>query len=171
MSARILVACIGNIFLGDDAFGVEVARELTRRQPPPEIRVIDFGIRSYDLAYALADGYEAVILVEAMQRGEKPGTLYLVEPDIAQLSQLENAMVDMHSLDPVRVLQMARSIGELPDRLYLIGCEPGKLTGDGPLCLSEPVRAAVPNAVEMIESLAGNLLCRPAAALADAEPV
>ena len=79
----ILIAGIGNIFLGDDAFGVEVVRELVQRQWPPEVCVVDFGIRGFDLACALAGDYDAAILVDAAQRGGPPGTLYVIEPDVA----------------------------------------------------------------------------------------
>ncbi len=156
---EILVACTGNIFLGDDAFGVEVARELVARPLPSEVWVMDFGIRSYDLAYALAEGYEAVILVDATRQGHAPGTLYLIEPNLGQLGELEAAAVDAHSMDPVRVLQMALSLGARPARLYLVGCEPEDCGGEeGRLGLSAPVQAAVPRALEMIESLVGKLL-------------
>ena len=77
----ILVACVGNIFNGDDAFGVEVARRLSQATLPDGARVIDFGIRGIDLTYALMDGYDAVILVDAAQRGEAPGVVSVVEPD------------------------------------------------------------------------------------------
>ncbi len=82
---RILVAGIGNIFLGDDAFGVEVARRLSGRELPRGVRVTDFGIRGYDLAYALLDGYETTILIDACPRGEPAGTLYVIEPDLENL--------------------------------------------------------------------------------------
>ena len=80
---RILVAGIGNIFMGDDAFGVEVARQLSGRDLPAGVRVADFGIRGFDLAYALQDGYETTILIDAYPHGDEPGTLYVVEPDLA----------------------------------------------------------------------------------------
>jgi hydrogenase maturation protease len=156
---RILIAGIGNIFLGDDAFGVEVVRELPHHILPNEVRVMDFGIRGYDLAYALADDYDAAILVDATPRGESPGTLYLIEPDLANLGELDHASVDAHSLGPVRVLQMAQALGGHPDRLYLIGCEPGELhLEEGHMGLSDAVQAAVPKAVEMIQSLVHDLL-------------
>src|ERR1700736_5676334 len=78
---RILIACVGNIFLGDDAFGVEVARRLAYHPLPPGVRVIDFGIRGLDLTYALLDGCEGPILVDAAPRGEAPGTLSVIQPD------------------------------------------------------------------------------------------
>ena len=159
--ARILIAGIGNIFLGDDAFGVEVASKLLRRSWPPEVEVRDFGIRSYDLAFAIADGYEILILVDATQRGQSPGTLYLIEPDCEQLQALQSGQVDAHRLDPVRVLQLAESFGARPTRLYLVGCEPGDLGGDdGRVGLTEPVRAAVPQAIARIETLVGELMGR-----------
>ena len=82
MTAKILVACVGNIFLGDDGFGVEVALALSKRQLPESVSVKDFGIRGFDLAYALLDPWDAVIIVDALPRGEAAGTLYVVEPDL-----------------------------------------------------------------------------------------
>ncbi|HTL17383.1 MAG TPA: hydrogenase maturation protease [Patescibacteria group bacterium] len=156
---RILIAGIGNIFFGDDAFGVEVAQELTRCQLPPEVQVIDFGIRSYDLAYALAGDYDAVILVDAVARGQAPGTLYLIEPDLAELGPLSEGLADAHSMNPVRVLQMAESLGGVRALAYLVACEPSTLESpDGELGLTPAVQAAVPKAVEMIESLVNSLL-------------
>ena len=80
---KILVAGVGNIFLGDDAFGVEVARALSGRPLPEGVTVKDFGIRGFDLAYTMLDAWDTVILVDALSRGEAPGTLYLLEPDLA----------------------------------------------------------------------------------------
>jgi hydrogenase maturation protease len=155
---RILVAGIGNIFLGDDAFGVEVARELTRSELPPEVNVVDFGIRGYDLAYAIMDGYAATILVDTTARGNPPGTLYLIEPDQEELAKLEAEVPDGHSLGPVQVLRLVQSLGGQITRLYLVGCEPATLeTDDGQIGLSEPVQAAVPQAVEMIRTLVKDL--------------
>lgn len=149
---RILVAGIGNIFMGDDAFGVEVAVELNRRKLPDGVVVRDFGIRSYDLAYALMDGYEVTILVDATPQGQPPGTLYLIEPDLTELDKFEDPPVNAHSMNPVRALQLLRALGSRPGRLYLAGCEPGILETEE-IGLSEPVRAAVPQAVVMVESL------------------
>jgi hydrogenase maturation protease len=155
MKKRILVAGIGNIFLGDDAFGVEVVRELMQRPIPDAVCVEDFGIRSYDLAYAIMDGYEATILVDAVPRGEAAGTLYLIEPDLGQFGQ--PGTVDAHSMNPVAVLQLIHALGGQPGNLYLVGCEPGVLETDE-IGLSPSVRAAVPQAVEMIKSLIYRLL-------------
>ncbi len=149
MSKRILVAGIGNIFLADDAFGVETVRQLAQRALPDEVQVVDFGIRSYDLAYALADGYDAVILVDAAARGEPPGTLYLIEPDLEQPDGAGDAPVDPHSLDPVLVLRLAKRLGGPLARVYLVGCEPGNLDPEnGGFGLSDAVQASVPKAVE-----------------------
>lgn len=156
---RILVAGIGNIFLGDDAFGVEVAQELSRRPLPPQVHVTDFGIRSYDLAYALSDGCDAAILVDATSRGRPPGTVYLIELNRPQLEPEESSPPDAHSLNPVHVLQLAERFGGCPRQLYLVGCEPAEVDRpDGRLGLSEPVAAAVPRALEMIDSLVNRLL-------------
>ena len=158
---RILVAGIGNVFLGDDAFGVEVVRELTRSELPEGVNAVDFGIRGYDLAYAIMDGYAATILVDTTARGNPPGTLYLIEPDQGELAKLEREVPDGHSLGPVQVLGLVRSLGgEIAD-LYLVGCEPAVLeTEDGQIGLSEPVQAAVSQAVDMIRTLVKDLRAR-----------
>lgn len=155
---RILVAGIGNIFLGDDAFGCEVIRAWPRDRWPQGVHVEDFGIRGYDLACALANGYEATVLVDAMARGEEPGTLFVFEPDLNALESEHLVAVDAHSLEPVRVLQMAKSMGACPKQLHLVGCEPAVIEpAEGHFGLSEPVRAAVPKAIEMLESLVDKL--------------
>src|SRR5438876_6739757 len=110
--ARILIAGIGNIFLGDDAFGVEVAQRLGQRSLPEEVRVIDFGIRGLDLTYALLDDYETVVLVDAVPRGGKPGTLYVLEPEVAELPAVEptDRLIEAHDMNPTRVLHLARAL-------------------------------------------------------------
>jgi hydrogenase maturation protease len=154
-----LVAGIGNIFLGDDAFGSEVARRLMNEMLPPEVRVIDFGIRTYDLAYALMDGYDVTILVDITAQGQTPGTIYLIEPDLTQLDRLDEDLVDAHSLNPARVLQMLRCFESSPGKLYLIGCEPAILeTEDGQIGMSEMVEKSVPQAIEWVKTLVNDLL-------------
>ena len=151
---RILVAGIGNIFHGDDAFGVEVIRHLQASfEVPAEVHVEDFGIRGYDLAYAICDGYEAVILVDAAPRAEAPGTLYLLELDPGKLDPATET--NAHSLNPVAVLQLvgALSDGAEIGALYLVGCEPAVLEcEEGAMELSAPVAAAVPGAAGMIRN-------------------
>lgn len=169
--SRILVACIGNIFLGDDGFGVEVARRLAGRQYPDGVEVVDFGIRGVDLAYTLLDGYETLVLVDAVPRGGAPGTLYLIEPEIPATGiereeEMGGIAVDTHSMNPVKVLAFARTLGARPHRVLLIGCEPARLAGDGDdlnlhMGLSEPMQAVIDEAVSMIDSLLERLLAEP----------
>jgi hydrogenase maturation protease len=158
----ILVAGVGNIFLGDDAFGVEVVRRLARRSWPEDVRIVDFGIRGLDLAYALLDGYEAVILVDAAPRGGQPGTLYVLEPEADEPSgeAAPGSLVEMHGLDPVKVLRLAATLGGRVERLLLVGCEPGQAIDveEMQAGLSAPVRAAVEEAVPLVESLVERLL-------------
>jgi len=155
---RILVAGIGNIFFGDDAFGVEVIAALTRADLPENVDAVDFGIRGYDLAYAMMDGYGTTILVDITSKGQPPGTLYLMELDPEGIAKQEQKMPDGHGLDPVQVLRLVHSLGGQITRLYLVGCEPAVLEReDGEFGLSEVVGAAVPEAVEMIKRLTGKL--------------
>jgi hydrogenase maturation protease len=154
-NGSILIAGIGNIFLGDDAFGVEVAQRLAKRALPPNVRVRDFGIRSYDLAYALMEPWDLVILVDAVPRGGKPGTVYLIEPDLKQLMEAPaDSALDPHSMDPVAVLQLAKNLGGETGRIMLVGCEPAAVEAeDGQTGLSKPVQAAVEEAIRLIEEL------------------
>jgi len=159
----ILVAGIGNIFLGDDAFGIEVVRLLATRNLPQVVRVADFGIRGFDLAYALQDGYETTILVDACPHGEVPGTLYVMEPDLNALdnSEAPPAAVEAHAMNPESVLRMARAMNIEVKNVLLVGCEPETLGGEeGQMGLSAPVEAALGNAVELVESLIDKVMSK-----------
>jgi hydrogenase maturation protease len=157
----ILIAGVGNLFHGDDAFGSEVARQLATMPMPPEVRVVDFGIRGHDLAFALQDGYADVILVDTCQRGARPGTVSVIEPD-CRLALRERAPfrggkgdnLDTHAMDPLRVLRHIRANGGTLPHIWLVACEP--LTfgpEEGQMGLSEPVAAAIPDAVALVQSL------------------
>jgi hydrogenase maturation protease len=152
---RVLVAGVGNIFLGDDGFGVEVVKRLAGRELPEGVEVVDFGIRGMDLAYALQDDYEVVVFVDATPRGQEPGTVYLIEPEIEEDGAVS---LDTHGMDPVKVIQLSRALGARPTRTLVVGCEPqvivsGEDYDDMLMELSEPVRAAVEEAVKLVESL------------------
>jgi len=184
MTPRILIAGIGNIFFGDDAFGVEVAQRLMLRPQPPAVRVIDFGIRGFDLAYALMDGYDVSILVDASPRGGVPGTVYTIEPDLQSIAAPQGRgvapAIDGHSMDPMRVLASVKALGGDFKRILVVGCEPESLgietagaasasddmaefgaldeMPQGRMGLSAPVAAAVDVAVTVIESLVSKIL-------------
>ena len=160
---RILVAGVGNIFLGDDAFGCEVIRRLQLRVFPPEVRVVDFGIRSLDLTYALLDGYDSVILVDAVPRGEAPGTLYLIEADVkAPGLDVAPAALDLHGMEPAQVLRAVSAFGGIVKQLLIVGCEPSLQTaGDDEFPEMCPaVQAAIDEAAEMVERLVKEQLTR-----------
>jgi hydrogenase maturation protease len=160
--SRILIAGIGNIFLGDDAFGSEVARRMRDHPLPDGVRVVDFGIRGLDLAYALLDDPDAAILVDAVPRGGPPGTLYVMEPDpvVGDEPSADAPIVEAHAMDPVRVLRMTAAMGGRPRRVLVVGCEPATLGSDEDptMGLSPPVEAAVDEAIRLIELLVERLL-------------
>lgn len=150
---RVLVAGIGNVFLGDDGFGVALAERLARGALPASAEVVDFGIRGIDLAYALLDGWDAVVLLDATPRGGPPGTIYVIEPRLEEGA----AAMDAHGMDPVTVLATARSLGgELP-RVLVVGCEPQtRLPDDAEDVVAElsaPVRAALDEAERVVAQL------------------
>lgn len=157
---RILIAGIGNIFLGDDGFGVEVVRRLAQCQLPAEVRVVDFGIRGFDLTYALQDGYETTILIDACPHGEPPGTVYVIEPNLdAAGNAPDQSMVDAHSLTPMNVIRLARAMNAPIKRMLLVACEPETLGGEeGAMGLSESVEAAVDVAVKQVTSVVARIL-------------
>lgn len=145
---KTLVAGIGNIFNGDDGFGSEVARRLAGRPMPDGVRVEDYGIRGVHLAYELLEGYDLVVLVDALAKGAAPGTVFLIEPkaDLDDVPQL-----DSHQMDPRAVLGMVHELGGEIGRLLLVGCEPGDVSeGIG---LSPSVAAAVTHAARVVEDL------------------
>lgn len=161
--AKVLVAGIGNIFLGDDGFGVEVVKRLQGRQFPPEVKVVDFGIRGYDLAYALLEEYEGAILIDACPRDDEPGTLYVIEPDLDSIEVNESSqpMFDAHGMNPTSVLRLAKSLGAaaLKKRIFVLGCEPATFGPDeGQLGLSPEVEAAVDGAIALLDKMISRIL-------------
>ncbi len=161
--SRVLVAGIGNVFLGDDAFGVEVAQALLRRPQPKGVEVVDFGIRGFDLAYAMLDDHEVVILVDAMPRGTPPGTLNCIEADVDDAGPdpgHDTGAFSGHLMTPAAVFTLVRTLGGRPQRVLVVGCEPLTMgdENEGAMGLSEPVQAAVPEAVAMVEKLVAALL-------------
>ncbi len=146
---KILVAGIGNIFEGDDAFGCEVTKTLARRTLPAEVHL--------DLTYALMDNPHLAILIDATPRGNAPGTLYTIEPEFDRNTSPE--ALEAHAMNPVSVLRAARAMGAQPGRVLLLGCEPGDLGGeDGRMGLTPPVAAALEEAADMVEELIQNEL-------------
>jgi hydrogenase maturation protease len=157
-ASRVLVAGIGNVFLGDDGWGVALAGRLAGRDLPAGVDVADFGIRGMDLAYAMQDGYAAVVLLDAVPRGEQPGTLYVIEPALDGIAP----DVDAHGMDPVRVLALARALGDgPPPRTLVVGCEPLiRMSAEDEHIvaeLTEPVRASLDEAVRIVEDLLEDL--------------
>jgi hydrogenase maturation protease len=159
MKQRTLIAGIGNIFLSDDGFGVEVARRLAAQPLPPGVRVEDFGIRGVHLAYELLDGYDSLVLVDAVPMGEKPGTVAVIQPESdSSLSGRDEAVpvVDAHSMDPGVVLATLARLGGHVERIYVVGCQPANLQeGIG---LSPPVAEAVDAAVALCRQLLAEML-------------
>jgi hydrogenase maturation protease len=152
MTGRILVAGVGNVFLRDDAFGVEVIRLLAERPQPPGVQIRDYGIRGVHLVYELLDGYDLFVLVDAAPRGEAPGTVSVLEvnppgPD----DPAAQPVIDAHSLTPDAIFGLLASLGGRPGRSLVVACEPAEI--DAGMGLSEPVREALPHAVRAVEEI------------------
>ena len=150
---KTLVAGIGNVFLGDDGFGVEVAARLSREPLGDSVRILDTGIRARHLAYELLDGgYHTAILVDAMARGGAPGTIYLIEPEPASDVQAVTPLTgDGHAIDPAAVLEFLTRLGGTSTRILVVGCEPEHV--DEGIGLSPRVAAAVDEAVALVRDL------------------
>jgi hydrogenase maturation protease len=156
---KVLVAGIGNIFLGDDGFGVEVANRLLHTPAPEGVRIEDFGIRGVHLAYELLDGYDTLVLVDALPMDEPPGTVAIVEPDVASLvaaSEASGTTVDAHSMNPAVVLGMLTGMGGSVGRVVIVGCEPASI--EETIGLSAPVEAAVDRGVQAVHDLLDELV-------------
>ncbi len=147
---RMLIAGIGNIFLGDDGFGVEVAQRLAAEALPAGVEVRDFGIRGLHLAYEMLDGgYHTTIFVDAVPRGGAPGSLYLIEPELERLPAA--AAADAHAMDPAAVLATLKTLGGIPGRVLIVGCEPANV--EEGIGLSAPVTEAVSGAVQFVREI------------------
>lgn len=159
MSGRVLVAGIGNVFLSDDGFGVEVANRLAVGPLPDGLRVVDFGIRGVHLAYELLDGYDGLVLVDAVPMDEPPGTVAVIVPDAdGTVTSVDDgpAVVDAHSMSPDVVLGTLARLGGSVERTYVVGCQPATL--EEGMGLSPPVAAAVDGAVELCRRLASEIV-------------
>jgi hydrogenase maturation protease len=151
MTGRTLVAGVGNIFLGDDAFGVEVVRLLGEQPRDDGVEIRDFGIRGVHLAYDLLDGCDLFVLIDAAPRGEAPGTVSVVEIELPDPGSLSSPVVDAHSLTPDSIFALLVSLGGRPGRTLLVACEPADV--DAGMGLSEPVAQALPHAVRAVEEI------------------
>jgi hydrogenase maturation protease len=150
MTGRTLVAGVGNIFQGDDAFGVEVIRLLADRPQPTGVRVADFGIRGVHLVYELLDGCDLFVLVDAAQRGCAPGTVTVLEVGPRDMASPSGVM-DAHGLAPDQVFAMLDAMGSRPGRSLVVACEPADVSAG--MGLSDQVRDALPHAVRAVEKI------------------
>ncbi len=155
---RILIAGVGNVLRGDDGFGVEVAQALSRSDSLPDgVTVFEGGIAGIPLVQELMDGYDALIVADAIERGGAPGTIYVIEPDITDPAMLDPcalhaSLADAHYTEPSKVLVLAKALGVLPPKIIVVGCQPAGFDELGAE-LSDEVRAAVQVALRRIESL------------------
>lgn len=169
MSLRILIAGVGNVLRADDAFGVEVARRLADRSDLPDgVRVVETGIGGIALVQELQDGYDALLVADAVDRGRPPGTVMLIEPDVVDVHSLtwdekHDLLADMHLATPERALMLARALGVLPARVLMVGCQPEDADAVGQE-MSSPVAAAVDVAVDEILQHVERLLASAAPA-------
>ena len=147
---RVLVAGIGNIFFGDDGFGVAVAQKLEGAPMPEGTRVVDFGIRGVHLAYELLEPHDLLVLVDATSRDGAPGTLYLIDPE-SDPHALANAAPDSHTMDPCAVLAAVQQMGGTLPKTRIVGCEPDAV--DEGIGLSATVQQAIEPAIAMIRRL------------------
>jgi hydrogenase maturation protease len=182
--ARVLVAGIGNVFLGDDGFGVEVAQLLLRRRSlPPQVKVVDYGIRGYDVAYEMLNEYDATVLIDATPRGDAPGTVYVIEPDLdavpdpSDMPDHGQGAFQGHAMTPAAVFALVRTLGGTPRRVLIVGCEPESFGDEtiGQMGLTETVQRAVPTGADTVEQVVRDLLATvpaaaPAAAMSEAAP-
>jgi hydrogenase maturation protease len=165
--SRVLVAGMGNVLRRDDGFGVEVARRLAQpRMLPAVVRVIEVGIGGIHLVHELMAGYDVLFIVDAVERGTAPGTLHVLNAEVADLNtwspeQRGDFLADMHYATPSKALILARALGVLPPRVFIVGCQPAE-TDDLGIGLSEPVERGVPETIRTIQQMVAQTLARPA---------
>jgi hydrogenase maturation protease len=152
---RVLVACVGNVLRGDDGFGVAVAEHL--RDLPPGVDLIETGIGGMSIVQQLMDGYDMLIVVDAVDQRARPGTVFVLEPTVPdphalRVEEWRAQFSNLHLAEPSRVLLLARAVGALPRRVVLVGCQPAKCEEFEP-SLSPPVNAAVEVAARRVRAL------------------
>jgi hydrogenase maturation protease len=162
---RVLIACVGNILRGDDGFGVVVAEELAARSLPSGVDLIETGIGGMSIVQQLMDGYDAMILVDAVDRGTPPGSVFVLEPDVPEPDRLSTEQwrqhfSNLHLAEPSRVLLLARAARVLPARVMLVGCQPDSIEEYAP-ALTPTVQQAVPVAAALVLELATSMLASP----------
>jgi hydrogenase maturation protease len=151
MTGRTLVAGVGNVFLSDDAFGVEVVRLLGEQPRSDGAEIRDFGIRGVHLAYELLNGCDLFVLVDAAPRGQAPGTVSVIDVELPDPASLTSPVIDAHSLTPDSIFALLVSLGGRPGRSLLVACEPADVSAG--MGLSEPVRDALPHAVRAVQEI------------------
>lgn len=163
LMGRVLIAGMGNVLLRDDGFGVEVAKRLgSHERPSGAVRVVDIGIGGIHLVHELMKGYDSLVVLDAMDRGDRPGALQLLELEVPDLTtwpveERQDFLADMHYAVPSRALVLAKAVGVLPPRVYLLGCRPEDISDLG-IGLSKPVQQAVEMAVREIDRILDSLL-------------
>lgn len=152
---RILVAGVGNVLRGDDGFGPAVIERLG--ELPAGAESLETGIGGVALLQELLAGCEGLVLVDAVDRGAVPGTVFELEPTVGEAVHV----ADVHLANPDRVLSMARTMGALPARVRIIGCQPAEVDelGGG---LSPCVEEAVGRAVPIVRRIVDEWLREPA---------
>lgn len=151
VTGRTLVAGVGNVFLRDDAFGVEVVRLLAEHPARDGVEIRDFGIRGVHLVYDLLNGCDLFVLVDAAARGEPPGTVSVVEVEVPEPDSLTSPIMDAHDLTPDAIFALLASLGGQPGRSLLVACEPADVSAG--MGLTDPVREALPHAVRTVEEI------------------
>ena len=151
MTGRTMVAGVGNVFLRDDAFGVEVVRLLAEQPQPEGVEIRDFGIRGIHLVYELLNGCDLFILVDAAARGEAPGTVTVLEVELPTVDKMDRPVMDAHSMNPDAIFALLASLGGRPGRSLVVACEPAEI--DAGMGLSDPVLQALPHAVRAVQEI------------------
>jgi hydrogenase maturation protease len=156
----ILVAAVGNLWLGDDGFAGEVAKRLRERELPSDVAVADFGTGGLDLAYEVMRGYDALVLVDTSRQGGSPGTLYVMEadPDSVGGPIEDGEMLDPHGMDPQTVLRFVKAVGGWPGKVVVVACEPAQIE-EVAIGLSPAVRGAVDTAADLVVETVEELRC------------
>ena len=162
MTEGVLVACVGNVLRLDDGFGVAVATHLAADGLPPGVDLIETGIGGLSIVQQLMDGYAGLIVVDAVDRGAAPGTVFVLEPSVEDPARIpfdewQDRFSNLHLTEPSRVFLLARALSVLPDRVLLVGCQTADVEGLGQ-GLSPPVQAAVAVAAGRVRTLASAML-------------
>lgn len=148
---KILVAGVGNLLKHDDGLGMHVIEKLKKMKLPDNVEIMDLGTSGMDILHQ-SENFDRIVFVDAIKVGKSPGTVYRIKPRDVEVGDdgfRDMIYMSMHEIDLEKVIALGRKLGQMPDDIVIIGCEP-KETNLMKIGLTKEVEAAIPNIIQLV---------------------